>query len=313
MNSTRRQWIIHGSTLALGSSMSFSYQANPVSRLKDGPETKRFKNAQSRALAKYEVEAQSRFLHLRRPALKAHVLVAGRGDPVILIHGGGAFAAQFAPLMSGLAGTVQCFAPDRPGCGLTDRFDYTNIPFRRHAIDFIASLLDALHLSKAAIAGNSMGGYWALLFALAFPERVTKLALLGGPAGSGPTPKRTPNPVLMAHPDRVSAEILDAASAASAIPGASQALNSMLQDVVREAGNGNCCTYALRRELKSLKTPTLFIYGDKDMEGPPSLVHEMAELAPNARCEIVADAGHLVWLDQPSVCTKLLLGFLKSA
>jgi len=293
--------------------MSFSYQTNPVSPLEDGPETERFRNAQRQALAKYKVEAQSRFLALKNPALKVHVLVAGRGDPVILIHGGAAQAVQFAPLMSDLTGTFQCFAPDRPGCGLTDRFDYANIPFRRHAIDFIASLLDALHLSKAAIVGNSMGGYWALLFALAAPDRVTRLVLLGGPAGSGPTPTRAPNRVLMAHPDRVPAEIADAASAASAIPGASQALNSMLEDVAREARNGNCCTYALRPELKNLKTPTLFIYGDKDMEGPPSLAYEMAALAPNARCEIVADAGHLVWLDQPSVCTKLLLDFLKSA
>jgi pimeloyl-ACP methyl ester carboxylesterase len=313
VNHTRRQWIIQGSTLALGTSMSFSYQANPVSPLEAGPETERFRNAQKRALDKYKIEAQSRFLALKNPALKVHVLVAGRGDPVILIHGGGAEAVQFAPLISGLTGSFQCFAPDRPGCGLTDRFDYTNVPFRRHSIDFVASVLDALHLSKAAIAGNSMGGYWALLFALAAPDRVTKLVLLGGPAGSGPTPSRASNRVLMAHPDRVPAEIMDAASAASAVPGASQAWNSMLEDVAREGGNRNGLTYALRPELKNLKPPTLFIYGDKDMEGPPSLAQEMAELAPNGRCEIVADAGHLVWLDQPSVCTKLVLDFLKSA
>jgi pimeloyl-ACP methyl ester carboxylesterase len=253
--------------------MSFSYQANPVSPLEDGPETERFRNAQRRALAKYKVEAQSRFLALNNPALKVHVLVSGRGDPVILVHGGGGEAVQFAPLMSGLTGTFQCFAPDRPGCGLTDRFDYTNIPFRRHGIDFVASLLDALHLSKAAIAGNSMGGYWALLFALAAPERVTKLVLLGGPAGSGPPPNARRPPrgepslestrasyrVVMANPDRVPAEIMDASFAASAIPGARQAWNSMLEDVAREGGNRNGLAYALRPELKNLKAPTLFI------------------------------------------------------
>ena len=308
--------------------MSFSYQANPASPLEDGPETERFRNAQRRALAKYKIEAQSRFLALNNPALKVHVLVAGKGDPVILIHGGGAEAVQLAPLMSGLTGSFECFAPDRPGCGLTDRFDYANIPFRQHGVDFVASLLDALHLSKAAIAGNSMGGYWALLFALAAPDRVTKLVLLGGPAGSGPPANAAPRPprgepslestralyrVVMANPDRVPTEIMDADFAASAIPGARQAWNSMLEDVGREASNRNCCTYALRPELKNLKTPTLFIYGDKDMEGLPSLAHEMAELVPNGRCEIVADAGHLVWLDQPRVCAKLLLDFLKSA
>src|SRR5262249_47566878 len=162
---------------------------------------------------------------------------------------------------------------------------------------------------------------------LAAPERVTKLVLLGGPAGSGPPPmprrppRGEPSPdssrgayrVLTANPDRVPAEIMDADFAASAIPGARQAWNSMIEDIEREdagaGGNRIGLAYALRPELKNLKTPTLFIYGDKDMEGPPSLAHEMAELAPKARCEIVADAGHLIWLDQPRVCAKLLVDF----
>ena len=37
----------------------------------------------------------------------------------------------------------------------------------------------------------------------------------------------------------------------------------------------------------------------------------MAALAPHARCEILADAGHIVWLDQPERCSKLTIDFLK--
>ena len=37
------------------------------------------------------------------------------------------------------------------------------------AVDFVTSLLDALKLPKAALVGNSMGGYWAIAFALAAP------------------------------------------------------------------------------------------------------------------------------------------------
>src|SRR6478672_12065940 len=116
VNYTRRQWIIQGSTLALGTERSFSYQDDSLSALEDGAETERFRIAQSRALAKYRLEAQSRLLALKNPALKVHVLVAGRGDPLLLLHGGGAEAVNLAPLMSGLTGTFQCFAPDRPGC-----------------------------------------------------------------------------------------------------------------------------------------------------------------------------------------------------
>jgi pimeloyl-ACP methyl ester carboxylesterase len=112
----------------------------------------------------------------------------------------------------------------------------------------------------------------------------------------------------MADASRAPVEILEADHAASKLPGASRGWNSMVEDCARD----RISTYALRPELKNLKPPTLFIYGDKDMEGPTSLAWEMAELIPNGRCEIVADAGHLVWLDQPRVCAKLMLDFLKS-
>src|ERR1700761_5808098 len=190
MKQSRREWIIGASLFALRTSMSFGDQDSTATPLHNGPETQQFRRAQERALAKYRVQAQSRFVTLNKPALKVHVLEAGRGHPVVLIHGGGTAAVTLAPLLSALAESFKCFAPDRPGCGLSDRFDYANAPFRQHAVDFVTSLLDALKLPKAALVGNSMGGYWAIVFALAAPERVTKLVLVGGPAGSAPPPPR---------------------------------------------------------------------------------------------------------------------------
>jgi len=83
----------------------------------------------------------------------------------------------------------------------------------------------------------------------------------------------------------------------------------MVEDCVRE----RTTTYALRPELKNLKTPAVFIYGEKDVEGPSSLAREMAALAANARCEIIPDAGHLVWLDQPDACMRIMMEFRRSA
>ena len=113
----------------------------------------------------------------------------------------------------------------------------------------------------------------------------------------------------MANGDRAPKEILEADYAASTLPEANRGWNSMLEELSRERTG---LTYALRPELKHLKPPTLFVWGDKDFEGPPSLAQEMAAIAPHARCEIIPDAGHLVWLDQPDRCIKLMLDFLKS-
>ena len=68
----------------------------------------------------------------------------------------------------------------------------------------------------------------------------------------------------------------------------------------------------LRPELKNLRAPTLFVWGGKDMK-PPRLGQEMAALAPHGRCEVVADAGRVVWFDQPEKCSKLTIDFLKSS
>jgi pimeloyl-ACP methyl ester carboxylesterase len=329
---TRRRWFACACALPAGlRQLAFGNQETPFPQSESEPSApnglNRFKRAQNRVLARYALRAQSRFVGLREPALRAHVLAAGRGHPVVLIHGGGSAAVNFVPLISRLAGAFRCFAPDRPGCGLTDPFDYTNVPFRRHGTEFIRSVLDALNLPQASILGNSIGGYWAISFALAAPERVSKLVLLGEPAGSSPPPPPRVPPrkppggdpsieavraryrVLMANPTRAPAEIIEADYAASRLPGASLAWNTMLDQLTRTHAS---LTYALRPELRNLKPPALFIWGDKDVQGPPSLGEEMAELAPNARCEVLPETGHLPWLDQPDRCTKLVLDFLGS-
>ena len=71
-------------------------------------------------------------------------------------------------------------------------------------------------------------------------------------------------------------------------------------------------SFALRPELKNLRPPTLFLMGDKDMEGPASLAQEMAGMAPQGRFEFVRDSGHLIWLDQPDLVARLTRNFLKA-
>jgi pimeloyl-ACP methyl ester carboxylesterase len=283
-----------------------------------------FKTAQQKLLDKYNVAAKSKYLKLEKPALTAHVLESGKGEPVVMLHGGGAFAAQFAPLMSKLQEHFHLYVPDRPGCGLSDMINYTGVPFREHAVNFVAGIMDNLKLKKATLIGNSMGGYWALLFALAHPERVSKLILIGEPAASSPpgtvpfAPPADKNPtlesvtnlykfILVADINKVAKEILEADLAASRIPGAAIAWDTMLDQFKHDASLG---TYALRPEMKNMKPETLFIWGEQEKFGPPQLGNEMAAIIPNAHCEVVPGAAHLVWLDQLDLCTSSIMKFL---
>lgn len=305
-------------------SMSTQTTSTTITPLVPGPEVRAFEQAQQLVLDTFGIAAQSRYVQLQTPPLRVHVLEMGRGKPVVFIHGGNAVAVQLAPLLAALHGSFHLFAPDRPGCGLTEPFDYRDVPFRHHAVQFVAGVLDALGLPRAALVANSMGGYWALVFALAHPERVTKLVLVGEPAGSaplqGPLPPRPAQAQptlddirasyaarLVAHPERIPAALLEASHAAALLPGAARAWDTMLERIRQERLG---LTYALRPELGRLRPDTLFIWGDKDTFGSPTLGVEMAALAPNARCEIIEDAGHLPFLDQPERCAQLTSAFL---
>jgi pimeloyl-ACP methyl ester carboxylesterase len=192
----RREFLAAGLSMTmLAASAPLHAAKDPVIPLARGPETDAFKKAQDRLLAKDKVTARSHFVKLTKPPLSVHVLEGGKGAPVLLIHGGNAIAAQWSPLLADLQREFHWYAPDRPGCGLTDKFDYgQGTEFRQHATDYVGGVMDALGLRRASLAGNSMGGYWALLFALAHPDRVDKLVLLGSPAASLPPDQRPKRP-----------------------------------------------------------------------------------------------------------------------
>jgi pimeloyl-ACP methyl ester carboxylesterase len=85
----------------------------------------------------------------------------------------------------------------------------------------------------------------------------------------------------------------------------------MVENVTRWNGDSTL-TYSLRPELPTLTVPTLMIWGEKDTFGPPSLGAEMVALMPHGRMEMLADAGHLAWLDQLDRSEKLIESFLRS-
>jgi pimeloyl-ACP methyl ester carboxylesterase len=177
-----------------------------------------------------------RTARLRWSGGTTQVIEAGEGEPVLFIHGGLGEAFQWAPLFPLLASRYRMLAVDRPGHGLADAFDYEHTDVLAHAQRFIGEVLDALRLTCVPIAGTSMGGLWATAFALANPERVSRLILVGSPAGATPSvpwmlrlailpgfravaeramARPTPADVrrfwklLVAHPERLAADFLE--------------------------------------------------------------------------------------------------------
>lgn len=123
--------------------------------------------------------AQSRYFEVAG-GRRIHAIEIGDGTPLVLLHGSGPTALQFLPLLERLAG-VRAIAVDRPGFGLSDPIDRPSEDFREAAVDSVSRVLDGLGLTETALLGNSAGGTLGLWYALAHPDRVTRLVLLGAP------------------------------------------------------------------------------------------------------------------------------------
>jgi pimeloyl-ACP methyl ester carboxylesterase len=112
-------------------------------------------------------------------AAKFRYVRIGRGSPVLLLPGSGGWRLTFHTLAEVLAERHTVFALDPPGQGLTEVLD-PDFCYDADAIArSIAAFLDAVGLERTAIVGHSWGGGFALRFSQLYPDRVTRLALLG--------------------------------------------------------------------------------------------------------------------------------------
>jgi pimeloyl-ACP methyl ester carboxylesterase len=108
---------------------------------------------------------------------RVHLVEAGEGPHVVLLHGGGTSSISHLPLLAHLDG-VRAINVDRPGFGLSDPVRVPRERYRAAAVEFVDEVLDGLELGSCTLAGASGGGIWALWYALAHPERVRRLVLL---------------------------------------------------------------------------------------------------------------------------------------
>ena len=115
--------------------------------------------------------------------------VPGRGSlaPVVLLHGLGASATPFGPMMGRLQPHVRrLVAPDYPGHGFSGEAAGAVTPAA--LFEAMTAALDALLVEPAVLVGNSLGGAVAMQYAVSRPERVRALVLLS-PAGARFTPE----------------------------------------------------------------------------------------------------------------------------
>ncbi len=108
---------------------------------------------------------------------KIHYLEAGSGPVVILLHGLGADATNWAMNTAVLAKSYHVYVPDQIGFGESDK---PAINYRVGTlVDFLDGFYKKLGITKATVVGNSLGGWTAMAFTLAHPDKVDRMVVGG--------------------------------------------------------------------------------------------------------------------------------------
>ena len=266
------------------------------------------------------------------------------GRTVVLLHGRNFPSSYWAPVIGTLTDAgYRVVVPDQIGFGKSSKIA-GDLHFDTLARNTV-TLLDHLQLPKVDIVAHSLGGMLGVRIARAYPERIDHL-LLAAPIGLEDyrlTVPPTPTEKLIENEDKLTAEayrqqlvtnyalklqpdqITPFIDARFNIKGASdyqrwlRAFVNSAQMIYREP---------VVYEIPLITQPTLFIMGADDHNAPgkqnapealrgrmgqnADLARALASKMPNAKAEVIADAGHLVFLDAAPQFDALMLAFLGS-
>ncbi len=271
---------------------------------------------------------------------RVHLLEKGEGPPVVLLHGTGNAAGFLLPLLHELQG-VRAIAPDLPGVGLSDPIDLPADRYRETAVAWLDRLLDTLELDATTLVGHSGGGVWALWYALAHPDRVRRLVLIGPPAlpkTSCPLPMRlvatpgvgallprlappTPKSVLrlasvMGEQATLARrpDLIDLLVALGRDPVTDRAAKAEIRLLVSPFALLSRSGFRGRSrvrpdELRQVAMPTLVVWGERDPLGGVAVARAITDLIPHARLEVLP-TGHGPWLGEPAKTAATIVDFV---
>lgn len=245
-----------------------------------------------------------------------HYLEAGRGETLVLIHGGGAGAdaeGNWKDCIAEYARSFRVIAVDLPGFGRSARpdpktFSYGQTQRNRHMIGFVEAVArgEPVHL-----VGNSMGGATALGLAIQRPDLLRKLVLMGAAGLDISNPDKSARAALSSYDYTVEGmrrlvsvlagphfeitdELVRYRHALTLVPGSREVLQG-IQEHMKTDG----MTYP-EEMIASVRTPTLVVGGKLDKIAVLERIYGYLRLMPNSWGFILPHVGHWVMMEAPA-------------
>jgi 2-hydroxy-6-oxonona-2,4-dienedioate hydrolase len=263
--------------------------------------------------------------------LRLHYNDAGHGDEtVVMLHGSGPGASGWANFNRNVDAFVDAgyrvILLDCPGWGKSDSVVCSGSRSDLNA-RMLKGLLDAIGVARVHIVGNSMGGHSAVAFALANPERVGKLVLMGG--GTGGPSQFVPMPT-------EGIKLLQALYREPTLDNLKRMLNVFVFDtstLTEELMQTRLTNMLARRDhlenfvkslaanpkqfpdvgnrLSEISAPALVIWGRDDRFVPMDVGLRLVWGMPNADLHVFGRCGHWAQWEHAAKFNEMVLEFLE--
>jgi 2-hydroxy-6-oxonona-2,4-dienedioate hydrolase len=253
-------------------------------------------------------------------------LVAGDGPDVLFLHGtSGHIEAFTRNIGRHVSAGYRCHVIDLLGHGYTAKPDYPyEIP---RYVEHVLAYLDAAGIDRVHLVGTSLGGWVSAHLSWTHPDRVASLQLISS-GGSVATPEvmakiknstteavmtddvavtRARLELLMFDPANITDELVQIRHDVYHQPEFRQNLHNMLCLQEIEIRRRNIMT---PEDLGKISAPTFVIWGSDNPFGEIPEATNIHQAIIGSRLELVAEAGHWPYYEQPEVYNALSIDFL---
>jgi len=240
-----------------------------------------------------------------------------KGEPVLLLHGFTDSSRSFLPMVPYLS-RYQLLIPDQRGHGTSDAPEccYGASQFAYDARLF----LDALGVKRASVVGHSLGSMIAISLAAEYPERISKIVLIGSTAlvpvkrgdwlydnAAAVNGKLDPSTQFAKdwHPANQPTKV---------DPEFAEAINDEIMQIPGHVWRGvmrELSYVPVGRHAPDVKAPVLVISGGKDSLFPPEHHQSLLKAFPHAEAKVFAELGHNPNWEQPDAVASAIDRFLK--
>jgi pimeloyl-ACP methyl ester carboxylesterase len=236
-----------------------------------------------------------------------HYETAGNGFPLVLLHGIGSNSRSWRHQLAGLSSAFNVIAWDAPGYGRSS--DAAGNPSMAFYAERLRALLDTLQLQPVFLLGHSTGGVIAQEFYRLHADYVRALILCDTRyLGSESTLTQRLTSIRTMTPAELAAErapkLLSSRAPAEVIAEV-QAIMSEVRPPGYEFAAIALARSDTRDVLRKLRVPTLLIWGSEDEITPL-----WEDIPAGVRLEIIPDAGHLCYIEQPDTFNAIVREFL---